>query len=796
MRALLFLATIFISTLGNAQNKSILESKGLASFNGLFNYHYLASKDKVYLEVIELDSSFLYVSSLSQGVGSNDLFLDRGQIGGTRVVEFRKAGNKLLLIQPNLKYRAITANELERKSIEEAFAKSVIFGFPIVDTTKNGFLIDLTPFLLQDTHGVTAILKQKKQGTYTFDKSRSAMNMDRTKAFPKNVDFDVLVTMIGTPASYEIASVTPDAKFVTVYQHHSFVELPDDKFVMRKYHPNCGGGSSSYMNYSAAINEPMEVKYISRHRLEKKNPNATISEAVEPIIYYLDNGTPEPVRSALLDGAKWWNQAFEAIGYKDAFQVKILPDSIDPLDVRYNVIQWVHRSTRGWSYGGGVFDPRTGEIIKGHVSLGSLRVRQDFLIAKALTDRSYDNASETVNPLLEFALARIRQLAAHEVGHTLGFAHNFAASMNDRASVMDYPHPLVSISNGAIDYSDAYAVGIGEWDKVAVAYAYSDVDGDEALKGILSAASDRGLRYASDRDARSQGSANAYGHLWDNGKDITKELLNVIEVRKLAIRQFDANNVGEDEEYADLEDLFVLLYFYHRYQTEATIKLVGGVEYGYGLRSEIENPTTRVSAEKQREALAAALETIDAHFLLVPKDKLALFPSRGAGRSRESFNNRAGVVFDPLSAASAAAKHSISILLNAERAARLITQKSLDDKQLGLGEVINDLFDKSLNQAHELNYHSEIQESINRVVLSELMKLARNDHALAQIRDVVDSKLLQHLSRLKKTKKRTIYEEGRIRLIEAYFKNPESIQEIDSPNIPDGSPIGSACAHG
>ncbi|MEO0902388.1 MAG: DUF5117 domain-containing protein, partial [Bacteroidota bacterium] len=450
------------------------KTKDYQKFDGFFDFYYDDAKDKIYLDVEGLNQDFLYVYSLSSGIGSNDIGLDRGQLGNEQLVYFEKAGNKLLLIQPNLKFRALTKNELEKKSVEQAFAKSVLFGFPIVEQSKGHYLIDITDFLMRDAHGVSARLKRRKQGSYSLDKSKSAFAFERTKAFPKNVEFDMTLTFKGTPQGDWIRSVTPNPNLVTVAQHHSFIELPDDGYKKREFDPRCGSYPFSYYDYATPVQEPILKRFVRRHRLEKKNPNAEISEAVEPIIYYLDNGTPEPVRSALLEGGKWWNQAFEAIGYRDAFQLKVLPDDADPLDVRYNVIQWVHRSTRGWSYGASVIDPRTGEIIKGHVSLGSLRIRQDFLIAQALMNKPFAERDDNYQPMLELALARIRQLSAHEIGHTLGFAHNFAASTNGRASVMDYPHPQFELKGNTIDFSNAYDTGIGKWDKVTVAYSYAD----------------------------------------------------------------------------------------------------------------------------------------------------------------------------------------------------------------------------------------------------------------------------------------------------------------------------------
>ena len=392
------IVVIFFSNGINAQNKSnknkeVAEPSVLdksQSFEGFFDFNYQPEKDAIYMTVKKFDEHFLYVNSLSQGIGSNDIGLDRGQLGNERVVYFSKAGNKVLLIQPNLRYRSTSDNPLEQRSIKEAFAKSVLFGFPIEETKGGNYIINLTPFLMQDAHGVSKRLKQMNQGSFSIDKSRAAINMERTKAFPLNVEFDMSLTFTGEAQGNLLRSVTPTPDAVTVNQHHSFVALPDTNYTPRDFDPRSGVNAMRFYDYSTPVNSPTKKQYIFRHRLEKKDPSAAISEAVEPIVYYLDNGTPEPVRSALMEGGSWWNQAFESIGYKKAFQVKILPDDVDPLDVRYNVIQWVHRSTRGWSYGSSVSDPRTGEIIKGHVSLGSLRIRQDFMIALGLTEAPFD----------------------------------------------------------------------------------------------------------------------------------------------------------------------------------------------------------------------------------------------------------------------------------------------------------------------------------------------------------------------------------------------------------------------
>lgn len=769
------------------------KDKPLKHYKGYFNFTYNESEDEILMEVKDIDKEFLYVSALSSGIGSNDIGLDRGQLGGRHVVKFKKAGNKLLLIQPNLNYRALTSNELERKSIEQAFAKSVLFGFKIKEEKNGIYTIDLTPFLMQDTHGVSNKLKKSKEGSYSLDASKSAISLDRTRAFPKNVEFDVLLTFKGQPTGRNLRSVTPTGSLVTVNQHHSFVELPDNNFKPRVFDVRSGVIPMSYMDYSTPVQEQIRKRYVIRHRLQKKNAGAAKSEVKEPIIYYLDNGTPEPIRSALLEGVSWWNQAYEAAGFINGFQVKMLPVDADPLDCRYNVIQWVHRSTRGWSYGGSVTDPRTGEIIKGHVSLGSLRVRQDFLIAQALMNKPFVERDDNYQPMLDMALARIRQLGAHEVGHTLGFTHNFAASTNGRSSVMDYPHPTVSLNNGEVDLSNAYDVGIGDWDKVIVAYSYSEFDKDSnettELNKILDKAKTDGLRFIADSDARAQGGAHALAHLWDNGKSASEELNNLLAVRKKAISNFSIDNIRSNEPYSMLEDVFVPLYFFHRYQAAAAAKVVGGLDYNYVVKGDGQLTVKSVDVSIQKQALSALLNSINAETLAIPKNKLSLFPPRAFayGRTRESFKGKTGVAFDPFSAVSTASEMTLKLLLHPQRANRMIQQKSLDTNQLGLEDVLKILIDNTFNKKHKDVYLKEVQQMININVLQQIMNLAVNDNAFFQV-NAIANKAIQNIAM---NLDNSTYGLQYVRLIKRFNEKPEAFKLELAPKIPDGSPIGS-----
>jgi len=774
-------------------------------YEGFFDFYYDIKTDKIYLEVENLNSDFLYISSLATGIGSNDIGLDRGQLGSERLVSFQKSGNKLLLIQPNLSFRAITKNKAEENSIKEAFAKSVIYGFKILETNDDKYLVDFTSFLMQDKHGVADRLKLAKQGVYKIDKTKSAIELNHTKSFPKNSEFEALLTFSGKPTGNLITSgVSPDPSLVSVVQHHSFIELPDNEYKPREFDPRSGALAISFMDYATPVEDEITKKYITRHRLEKIDPNLEYSEAKEPIIYYLDPGTPEPVRSALIEGASWWNEAYEAIGFKNAFQVKILPDDADPMDCRYNVIQWVHRSTRGWSYGASVVDPRTGEIIKGHVSLGSLRIRQDFLIAQALLSKPFvdDNNND---PMLKMAIARIRQLSAHEVGHTIGFAHNFAASTNNRSSVMDYPHPLIKITNDEIDLSEAYAVGIGDWDKVSVAYSYSEFNSENEkneLNNILDNAYNDGLRFITDSDARAKSGAHANAHLWDNENDVVKGLDNILAVRDKAINDFSKFNIKSYETYSKLEDVFVPLYFLHRYQTEAVVKLIAGLDYNYATRDDNQALVEDVSFNRQNKALLSLLKTIDVKNLAIPKSKLKLFPPRAYNypRTRESFKSMTGVSFDPFSAVSTASEMSLSLLLSPERMNRLVVQSSLynaSSKNMNLSHLLTTLtsntFKTQYNQSDEATnkYFFENQQVINNNYLKFLLNLASNKKSFFHVKSKANKEIRSIATFLSSKKNKNIYSSEYLRTINKFNTKPELFELKSSPKIPDGSPIGS-----
>src|ERR1700719_3251750 len=566
------------------------KTKSMERMAGYFNIYWDAKTGKLWLEVDKWGTEFLYQSSLPAGIGSNDIGLDRGQLGGTHVVRFERSGPKVLLVQANLEYRAVSEDAAERRAVRDSFAESALWGFTVAAEEGERALVDATDFFLRDAHGVPSPLRKTKQGTYRLDASRCALYLPRTKNFPLNTEVEATLTFAGDEPGPWVKQVTPEPDAITVREHHSFVQLPPPGYKPRAYDPRSSFFGISYMDYATPISEPIVKRFTARHRLEKKDPTAAMSEPVQPIVYYLDRGAPEPIRSALLEGARWWNQAFEAAGYKNAFRVEMLPGDADLMDLRYNVIQWVHRATRGWSYGSTVTDPRTGEIIKGQVSLGSLRVRQDYLIAEGLLAQ-YEKGKPASPKMREMALARLRQLAAHEVGHTLGLMHNYSASTVNRSSVMDYPPPLVKLAaDGTPGLSDGYATGIGDWDKVSISWGYRDfaagTDEHAALDKILIDAFGRGLRYLTDQDARPAGSSSSVAHLWASGSNAVDELNRIMQVRAAALRRFGENNVREGVPLATIEDVLAPIYLLHRFQVEAASKVLGGMDYTFALRGD------------------------------------------------------------------------------------------------------------------------------------------------------------------------------------------------------------------
>ena len=774
--------------------------------DGFLPIHWDEADGRIWLEIGLWDTDILHAAGIGAGLGSNDIGIDRGQQSGSRVVRFHRVGPKVLMIQPNYRFRATSDNPAERKAVEDAFAPSTLWGFQVEAVTGDRVLVDFTPFLMQDIAGLAG---RMRPGSYRLDPSRSAVYMPMVMNFPENTEMEASLTFVSQPGggggfggggggAFEgVGSVAATGSAATIRMHHSFVKLPElGEYTPRAYDSRAGYGGMTFQDYSVGLDEPMTQRFIRRHRLEKRNPEAARSEPVEPIVYYLDPGTPEPVRSALLDGARWWNQAFEAAGFIDAFRVEIRPEDVSSHDIRYNVINWVHRSTRGWSTGGSITDPRTGEILKGTVTLGSLRVRQDYLIAEGLL-APYENGDENPDALAEWALARIRQLSAHEVGHTIGLSHNYYDSDRGRISVLDYPHPLITHDGQDFDHSEVYDVDIGEWDKVAVRYGYTQFPpgADEAaeLDRILDEAWEDDIRFFSNQDVATHARADQ----WSNGTDAGAELDRMLDVRRAALERFGERAIRAGRPMAQMEEVLVPLYLHHRYQVTAAASVLGGLHYTYAMRGDGLDPVRPASAAEQGRALDALLRAIQPGELTIPPAVLDDLPPRpaGYGRTRELFPRYTGSGFDAVSPAVVAAAHVVGGVFNGSRAARLLQQSMLDPSLPDLAGVIDAFVAVGMPNAGDTPYEAEVRRAVGRVVAEGLMRLSGSAQ-MPQVRAVAD----QRLERL------GIMAEGRSQAYDAnaahfalladdirrFRERPYgALTAPGAPSAPPGAPIGS-----
>jgi Met-zincin/Domain of unknown function (DUF5117) len=804
---------------------------------GLLPLDWDGKSGKLYLEIPHLNQNLLYTDSLPYGTGSNDLGLDRGQTSKGRIVRFERVGPKVLLVEPNLMFRTSSTDPAEQLAVQQSFPESILAGFKVEaedpaaggsEGTEGAVLIDATEFFLRDVHNVTEILARTQQGAYKVDPARSTIALDRTRAFPQNTEVEAILTFAtdATRPGEWVRNVTPEPHSLTLREHQSFIELPGPGFTPRRFDPRAGYFPTTYRDYSAPLGASLDQQFIIRHRLIKKDPTCETScEAVQPIQYYVDRGAPEPIRSALVEGARWWDQAFQTAGWAPGtFKVDLLPEGADPMDVRYNIIQWVHRYTRGWSYGAAVADPRTGEIIKGNVTLGSLRGRQDYLIAESLLApyASGKQITPESDPMLQMVLARIRQLAAHETGHTLGLAHNFAASSfthstEQSVSVMDYPHPWITLdANGVPDLSHAYAVNIGQWDKVAIDYGYrqfpAGADEHTALNQILTDSEKTGLIYITDEDSRPLGGAHPHAHLWDNGGDPADELNRILTIRSAALARFGANAIRPGAPVAQLQDTLVPLYLLHRYQTEATIKEIGGLDYRYQLRGDGQMNPELVSPAEQKKALAAVLKTLSPTFLTLPEPLLQLFPPRPPGleATRESLPSNTGLTFDPVAAAESAADLTLTVLFNPQRADRLVEYHARNPEEPSLDAVIDATLAATRPSASAIRPASStahtasstafptvgndpvkltaaVQNAVYIRTVEALLTLAANPAASSGARAITSAKLDQIKRQAKPTSPTDQYIANRI----AQFQNdPAKFTPAKPIEAPPGMPIG------
>lgn len=747
--ALILLGLPVMSVAASEPSTKIIKQSQEAK--GFLNLYYETSQGQLYLEVDRLNQPFLLVTSLPEGVGSNDIGLDRGQLGQSRMVQFERQGPYIILKQLNTQYRANTLDIAEQRAVKEAFADSVLWQGKVIEGKPD--FVAINNLVLNDLHGVSSVLQQTSQGDYQLDLSRSVILPAGVKSFERNADVDVQLTFHNAVAGKDVAKVTPDGTLMSVRMRYSFVELPDEGYQPRAYHPMSGYLSDEYQDYATDFDQPLVQRFMLRHRLQKLTPGPLPSKVVKPIVYYLDPGVPEPIRSALLDGARWWESAFTRAGFIDGFQVKLLPKDADPQDIRYNMIQWVHRATRGWSYGAALTDPRTGEIIKGQVTLGSLRVRQDYLIAKGLTAAWRDRVAAE-QAATELSLARLRQLAAHEVGHTLGLDHNFAASTNQDASVMDYPHPKIQLKGNDIDISAPYTTGIGPWDYFAITYGYSDEGDAIAQKNLqtqlLAEVAKKGLRYIGESDSRQKDASQAYASLWDSGEDPIAQLVMLDKIRTKAIEGFSSAALHPSEPLGELADAFAPIYLLTRYQIDAVAKFIGGTDYNYQSIGE-GSRWSYIAPQLQLTALDTLLKTLDATSLTVPPLLLdSLVPKAGNYRTtRESFDSGLGAISDPLAMAEGFSRHTVSLLLMPKRLNRVSQASMADNEQLSVASLLDKLFAATLYQENQLGLIEGVWMRVNAVVIDEVLATLHDPHTSPEVKAVMNDRAQFAIKQLK-----------------------------------------------
>ena len=719
-----------------------------------------AATGRVLLTIPRMGEEMLYLNTLATGLGTTAASLDRGQTGGSALVRFERRGPRVLLVQPNPGFRAVTTDTLVQRTVEESFTRSIMASFQVQSEGPAGTVVDATDFFLSDMYGISSRLRSAGMGNLRIDANRSYIDGARTASFPENTEVRAVLTYITEEPAGGLNRMAPDGRWVTFEQQHSFVKLPDPPLAIRPFDPRSGMFSYSFFDFAQGFDSDYRQRGTARWRLEPRDTAAylrgELTEPVKPIIYYLDPGIPEPYRTAYFEGGRWWNSMFEAAGWRNAFRVEPLPEGVDPMDSRYPVIYAVHRTERGPSVGPSFRDPRTGEIVGTVIRMDSYRSLVDHDIYMGLLPAAQAGGLQLSAE--QFAMARRRQHTAHEIGHTLGIAHNFIAATPGRASVMDYPYPLIELdAQGRLDISRAYAPGGGAHDTLAIRYAYTWYPNAQAeragLQQIVREAEARGLRFVADAHAGATGSIPAATQ-WIEGDDMLSALDRTMAVRRLLLQHFDERAAQPGEPLAVLNRRLSHVYLHHRYAVAGATKYVGGMDFGYALAGEATTPTRTIPAAEQRQALQSIATTLRPAELRLPDRIVSLIPPVPYGFDGDltAIPSPAGTAFDPVNLAHSFAQEVVDGLLHPVRANRVAVQSARDPQQLSLNDVITALVNATWATPEPARSPNALDAPLRRVaqraVLDGILDLAGARNATPDVRAVAEQHLQQLLQRV------------------------------------------------
>lgn len=719
------------------------KTTGMEKRDGFIPIYLDTKQGKIFLELPQDSLRALMFFSLATGLGSNPIGLDRGSGAGENIARFDRNGDHVLVVFENWSYRSSAAdNPAHIRTVNEAFPPSTVASLPLIADERGRLLVDATDFFIRDWADVAGTLAQNNEGSYSVAKDRSSIFRPYTKAFPSNTEVDASLTFAtnGRPGQ-TINSIVPNGQAFTLREHTSILPLPDAGYKPRVLDTRVGYFGIVFKDYAQPIQQPLEQRWIERHRLERVNPADPNSPIRNPLIYYVDRGIPEPIRTASLQGARWWIEAFDRAGLKGAIKVEDLPEGADPMDARYNVIQWENRNERGWSVGGALADPRTGEIIKAMARMDSHRARTDYNLYAGLMGADAA-AADTA-----FVLARVRQVTAHEMGHTLGLSHNYIASTYERGSVMDYPPPRVRLDqNGNIDLSAAYARGPGDYDVWAIRWGYGIFQDHEqdSLAAIIREGLQKGYLFLSDADARPDFASDPRVNLWDDAANPLEFLAHQTAVRRVAISRFGERNIRVGEPVALLQERFVPVYLMHRFAINSVAKTIGGMEYANAVRGDGVTATNPIPGAEQRKALAALVAELQSSELAIPDTVVKLLGPRPFSYSPyvELFSSRTRPTFDELGAARTLAQMIVDAVLQRERVARVVQAPLRDASALTLGETIEALAANwKSSGAGTSAKNTALQHVVQRSLADRLLLLAADKDAAPEVRAVAEYKI-------------------------------------------------------